>query len=165
MRSAAHVCESRSNLYKKKKVVFTACWVNTKTPSRYIWMPWILTLNCQRAIYCWLLGLCAAASLPALLSLLISESVFVTAYLFASFFPPCKCACVLCWSKSAWLDAPPLGGLPCVCGALEFASTNTCKENKWMLMCWWFYLFLFFNINKQNEVVTAQFLSLAGGSF
>lgn len=58
------------------------------------------------------------------------------------FFPLCKCACILRWSIFAWLDAPPLGGLPCVCGALEFATANTCKGEKWMLM--WCFIWVSF---------------------
>lgn len=58
----------------------------------------------------------------------------------------------------------PSGDFFVVFGALEFAMANTCKGNKWRLMCL-FFVFVSFLINKPNEVGTSQFLSLVGGSF
>lgn len=74
----------------------------------------------------------------------------------------------------------------CLCLALERICMTGCPTPRGTSLCVWcsgicnnkhlqgeqmdvdvlmFCLFLFFNINKQIEVVTAQFLSLAGGSF
>lgn len=37
---------------KESQVVFIVSWENTNNPWRYIWMSWIVTINCQHPIHC-----------------------------------------------------------------------------------------------------------------